>query len=70
MAIKAEKSSSSNPDCIILENNTVIPWGNATQEMKEQYLEENGPFHSPNGDPDRGSGKGQRRKQRRPRHHH
>ena len=67
---KTEASKGSCPDCIILENNTVVPWDNATQEAKEQYLEENRPDdHGSNGLPDKGNGKAQRKKQRRPRHH-
>jgi hypothetical protein len=67
---KTELSGGSHhPDSIFLEDNTVVSWASATAEMRAQWLLENGHGRSPNGEPDKGNGKGERKKNRRSRPH-
>lgn len=58
-----------HPDSIFLDDNSVVLWADAPAELKAQWFQENGHGRSSNGEPDKGNGKGQRKKQRRPRHH-
>jgi hypothetical protein len=67
---KAERQKpNSYPDCILLDDGTVLPWDQATKEMQTVWLQANRPSSYQNGDPDTGQNKRQRRKKRRARHH-
>jgi hypothetical protein len=68
--VKTENSNNARcPDSITLEDNTIVPWDQATIEMQTQWLEENRSGHTPGSYPDKGNGKEKRKKQRRTRYH-
>lgn len=57
-----------HPDCLFLDDNTVIPWDETTPEQRQDYfdsqLQASANGHQ-NGNPDRGNGKASRKKSRR-----
>jgi|SaaInlStandDraft_3_1057020.scaffolds.fasta_scaffold102322_1 hypothetical protein len=64
--VKAEgPNGHHHPDCIIREDNTVVSWDEATEEMQNEWLEQNTQGKKKNGNPDKGNGKAQRKKKRR-----